>query len=129
MVNIIIILSTNLGHLNSTNNSYLKDDLQMTNRTYRSGHKPHGEGVRETDAVTERAVKTRYTNLMDIIARKSELSTENNPLSLSLPVTPRSIEGYPIQLDEKENMNEKTARQLELIENRINSDFLKGYSI
>ena len=101
----------------------------MTNRTYRSGRKPD-EGARETDAVTERAVKARYTNLMDIIARKSESvdnSAENNPLSLSLPVTPRSIEGYPIQLDEKDDMNEKTARQLELIENRINSDFLKGY--
>lgn len=88
----------------------------------------------ETDTVTERAVKTRYQNLSELLDKSSSANGEGesrtDPLSLSLPITPRALDGYPLTytLDIKDNeINQRSARNLESIENRINLDFIKEY--
>jgi hypothetical protein len=88
----------------------------------------------ETDTVTERAVKTRYQNLSELLDKSSSANGEGesrtDPLSLSLPITPRALDGYPLTytLDIKDNeINQRSARNLESIETRINLDFIKEY--
>lgn len=112
----------------------------MTDRKYQRSNRSsedknaNNSNDSKIDSVTDRAVKTRYAHLMDMIKNKSKSVDDavsgagGDPLSLSLPVTPRSIDGYPVELPTADvnEMNRWGARELEAIENRINSDFLKG---
>lgn len=125
----------------NTNREGIDDDsaaLQATNRTNKSIRFDPGldenkeenkiePPKRETDAVTELAVKARYSRLVELANNNKSVSKSGDPLSLSLPLTPRSLNGYPIDTTiEGDKISERNAKELELIENRINFDFING---
>lgn len=93
-------------------------------------NKRRPEVAPEVDAVTDLAVRTRYSHLFELVRNEkhdgAQELTNQDPLSLSLPITPRTISGYPLDMSFVDTeMSKQSARELEAIENRINLDFIK----
>ena len=108
----------------------------LTDRTNKSSVRFAVDNL-ENDTVTERAVRDRYEHLLRILKENNtsqklvNREVEEKPvdsLSLSLPVTPRALDGYSLKstLDiEDTDLDKRSVHTLETIEKRINLDFIK----
>ncbi|CAF0746137.1 unnamed protein product [Brachionus calyciflorus] len=123
-----------------------RSDLMLTNRTLKSVRfddetkkNEKNEEEKNIDPLTDKAVKQRYQTLIEMV-NKSRLnnttlgnnSQDLNLFSLSLPLTPRSIDGKSLpeytKLADDTNItyvSKNTSRSLQDISDKINKDFIK----
>lgn len=130
------------------NNESLKLDLQFTNRSEMLTNRTNKsvrfdnevkseENEIKIDPLTDKAVNQRYQNLIEKVNKLRALNSSINnsqDLSLSLPLTPRSIEGNSLpdyskfsEFAEVTFVSKATSRSLQNLSDKINKDFIKEY--
>jgi hypothetical protein len=146
--------STNTMNTNRTNKSVRFDDESRNTREnldqmnlQMTGDKNLDKKI-ETDYLLDKAVSNRYKNLIDFLKSSNRsvnnMKTSDDGLfSLSLPLTPRSLNGMPIDestvdalskikseyslLGKETIISKKESKSLEQINDKINMNFLYEY--
>lgn len=134
-------------HLHSTetneNLNLLTNRSDMpTNRTVKSVRFDDEDKKDNKDYLTDKAVKKHYKHLIDLVSKRKKdnfddsmgnssslnETQELSVFSLSLPLTPRSIQGYSLADSDRSHLTDISkpeSKSLESIYDKINSDFLK----
>ena len=132
---------TNLALTNRTNKSVRFDDQNKSEKNLKPLTRNSNIDENEIslvnekarlDPLTNQAVNERYKVLTDMVSNlKSPRDADTSPFSLSLPLTPRSLDGLTVDLSNNPNVDESSfiskemSKSLENIYKEHNETFIK----
>lgn len=124
--------------INGEKGNGFDNEFDMTNRTNKSVR--FNETVTIKESQTEPEMDERYKNLTEMVAKTEGFKYMSDKdlglFTLDLPLTPRSLDGksipdYSVLATDKNvlYLNYQSAKNLQNLNDKINSDFIKEYSL
>jgi hypothetical protein len=128
--NILTNRSGGLLLTNRTNKSVNFDDNVQVSSRYNQNNNELEENNKKLDYLTDKAVKTKYQNLINHLNSKGGIKNKmtGDTFSLSLPLTPRSLDlTARTNLSDESYISKSASKSLENLNQQLSQQFIQEY--